>query len=77
MNHREKVLALAVELLAAYADIALWEIPSEEFESGGRVAALLRAAGLPDEAVPAWGWGASLGGFVVAVTKQTKETHEK
>jgi hypothetical protein len=70
---REKVLVLAVDLLAAYADIALWEIPSNEFVKGGRVEALLRAAGLPDEAVPAWGWGASLGSFVQAVIKETRE----
>jgi hypothetical protein len=73
MVNREKILELAVDLLAAYADVALWEIPSEEFESGGRVAALLRAAGLPDEAVPAWGWGASLGSFVQAVVKEVQK----
>jgi hypothetical protein len=34
---------------------------------------LLRAAGLPDEAVPAWGWGASLGSFVQAVVKEVQK----
>jgi hypothetical protein len=71
--NREKVLTAAVDLLAAHTKVSLWEI-ADECEEGGRVDVLLRQAGLPDEAVQAYGWGASLGDFVLAVIK---ETHEK
>jgi hypothetical protein len=71
--NREKVLTAAVDLLAAHTNVSLWEI-ADECEEGGRVDALLRAAGLPEEAVQAYGWGSSLGQFVLEVIK---ESHEK
>jgi hypothetical protein len=72
---REKLLTLAVDLLADYASTPLWEI--DQAGRSGRVRDLLIAAGYhePPEIVLAadFGWCAPLGEFVRAVVKETEK----
>jgi hypothetical protein len=74
MNN-EKMLRIAIDILADYATTPLWELGDVEITE--RIGDLLREAGYdckPEVAVRAYGWGVSLGEFVRAVVK---ETHEK